>query len=190
MEQECPSMTEALYGPLDCVKKLLERVDPNVKDVFGRTPLHLAVMVGRRDVVELLLSRGADPNARDAAGQTPLHWAVGEGHVDIVELLLERGADPNAKDYAGNTPLHIAAMAKYFSDVAEVMFEVAPKILSPVPYDRTDVVRLLLEYGADPALENEYGLTPLKLAIKEDNEEVAEIIASRLPPESRRRLLK
>ena len=167
-------------------------MDPNVKDVFGRTPLHLAVMAGRRDVVELLLSHGADPNARDAAGQTPLHWAVGEGHVDIVELLLERSADPNAKDYAGNTPLHTAAMTKYFSDVAEVMFEVAPKILGPAgfPYDRTDVVRLLLEYGADPALENEYGLTPLELAIKMDNEEVAEIIASRLPPESRRRFLK
>jgi cytohesin len=191
---EFSSIHEAVYyGNTYCVKKFLEQgVDPNVRDGFGKTPLHYAAMYGYRDVAELLLNYGADPNARDYGGQTPLHWAVGSGHPDVIELLLERGADPNARDAHGNTPLHIAAMTEYFSDVAEVMFEVAPKVLGPAgfPYDRTDVVRLLLEYGADPTIENYAGMTPLELAIKMENDEAAEIIASRLPPEYKKRLLK
>ncbi len=184
--ETCGDIHKAAFeGDVGCIKKLMdEGVDPNVRDVFGRTPLHLAVQAGHRGVVELLLNYGADPNARDAAGQTPLHWAVACGHADIEELLLERGADPNAKDFAGNTPLHIAAMTTYFSEVAEVMFEVGPKLFpAEFPYDRGDVVRMLLEYGADPTVENEQGLTPLDLAVKMDNDLVAEIIASRLPPE-------
>ncbi len=183
---ECSDIHKAAFeGDADCVKKLLEQgVDPNAKDVYGRTPLHLAVHAGHRGVVKLLLDYGADPDARDAAGQTPLHWAVAHGHADIEELLLESGADPNARDFAGNTPLHIAAMTTYFNEVAEVMFEVGPKLFpAEFPYDRGDVVRMLLEYGADPTVENEQGLTPLDLAVKMDNDLVAEIIASRLPPE-------
>ncbi len=191
---EFNSIHEAVYhGNTYCTKKFLEQgVDPNVKNEAGKTPLHIAAMYGYRDIVELLLDHGADPNARDWGGQTPLHWVAGSGYPDVIELLLERGADPNARDAHGNTPLHIAAMAKYFSDEAELMFKIAPKILGPAgfPYDRTDVVRLLLEYGADPTIENYAGMTPLDLAIKMENDEAAEIIASRLPPEHKKKLLK
>ncbi len=191
---EFSSIRETIYyGNTYCVKKFLEQgMDPNVRDGLGKTPLHYAAMYGYRDIAELLLDHGADPNARDWGGQTPLHWAVGNGHVSVIELLLERGADPNARDANGNTPLHIAAIAKYFSDEAELMFEIAPRILGPAgfPYDRTDVVRLLLEYGADPTIENHGGMTPLELAIKMENDIAAEIIASRLPPKYKKKLAK
>ncbi len=69
---------------------------------YAGTPLHLAAMRGRADLVRLLLDRGADPNGRDGRhGGTPLQWALmGHprwGHPDrrwreVVEILLARGA--------------------------------------------------------------------------------------------------
>ncbi|KAG6974319.1 hypothetical protein JG688_00003134 [Phytophthora aleatoria] len=53
---------------------LVDRVgfDPNVRDVFGQTPLHVAAMGGYQEVVQALLERGADPVAQDRSGLTPL----------------------------------------------------------------------------------------------------------------------
>jgi len=171
------------------VKELLSRgADPNAVGNFGMRPLHLAVYVGNREAAEILLNHGADPNARDLAGGTPLHWAVAGGFPDIVELLLERGADPNARDNAGNTPLHIAAMG-HASEVAGMFIELAPRFGLEYPYDRLDTFRILLEYGADPTAKNNYGQTPIDIALKYGNDEIAWLLASKLPPEKRKELL-
>jgi hypothetical protein len=100
------------------------------------------------------------------------------------ELLFKWGVDPNACQQCAA----IAAVAKYFAgDVAEVVFELVPRILGPIrfPCGRSDAVGLLLECGADSAAENECRLTPLELAVKMDVGEAAGV--SRLLPESRRR---
>ncbi len=171
------------------VKELLSRgVDPNVRGNFGVTALHWAVSKGDIEMVKLLLDHGADPNIKDLAGGTPLHWAVAAGFPDIVELLLERGADPNARDNAGNTPLHIAAMG-HISETAEMFFELAPRFGLEYPYDRLDIIRILLEYEADPTARNNNGQTPIDIALKYQNDEVAWLLASRLPPEKRKELL-
>jgi ankyrin repeat protein len=73
-------------GNLDRVRELLA-TDPQavgVKDDQGATPLHYATLNGHREIVELLLERGADINARDDQfGATPSGWAI--------EYLRERG---------------------------------------------------------------------------------------------------
>ena len=56
-------------------------------DAAGRTPLHLAALVGHEATVDLLLQNNADPSARDHAGQTPLALAERAGHADVVALL-------------------------------------------------------------------------------------------------------
>ena len=54
------------------------------RDSDGATPLHLAALEGRRDIVHMLLDAGADVNARDERfGATPAGWAI--------EYLRERG---------------------------------------------------------------------------------------------------
>jgi ankyrin repeat protein len=45
---------------------------------------------------------------------------------------------------------------------------------------------LLLEYGADPAIENNYGKTPLNVALDMGNDETAWLIAAKIPPEYRK----
>ena len=67
--------------------------------VGWHTPLHDAVSRGHKEVIELLIAKGADVNAKDSTfGRTLLHIAAREGHKEIVELLLAKGVDVNAKD--------------------------------------------------------------------------------------------
>jgi len=194
MPKEVYQMSRELFRAVQSfdhkrVKELLSRgADPNAVGNFGMRPLHLAVYVGNREAAEILLNHGADPNIRDTAGGTPLHWAVVGGFPDIVELLLERGADPNAKDNAGNTPLHIAAMG-HTNEVAAMFIELAPRFGLEYPYDHLDTVRILLEYGANPTVKNSYGQTPIDMALKYGNDEIAWLLASKLTPEKRRELL-
>jgi ankyrin repeat protein len=64
----------------------------DARDEHGRTPLMLAVMQSRVDVVRLLLNRGADPNIADGAGRTPLQQAKQENLHEIAALLKRAGA--------------------------------------------------------------------------------------------------
>jgi cytohesin len=84
--------------------------DVNAKDKYGRTPLHLAAEEGHKEIVELLISKGADLNAKGGRfGRTPLHQAATK---EIAELLIAKGADVNAKfesgKLKGQTPLDLA----------------------------------------------------------------------------------
>lgn len=78
----------------------------------GFTPLHSAIAddgdAAVKDIVRMLLERGADPNARSGSGATPLHTAAFTGNVPVVRMLLTAGADPEIRDDAGKTPLDVA----------------------------------------------------------------------------------
>lgn len=79
----------------------------NQRNGQGQTPLHLAVKKGKKDIVDVLLQKGADVNAADTEGKTPLHYAVFYGHYEIAKQLLQHHANPSLTDKAGETPLHL-----------------------------------------------------------------------------------
>jgi cytohesin len=122
------------------VKRLITDcgINPNIQDVDGSTPLHVATQYGYPDVVELLLEYGADPYVKDNKyGWTPLHYAAWNGSVEVAKLLLEYGADPNVRNDDGWTPLHEASF--HCDDVA---------------------ARILIDHGADPTIKDNKGRTP------------------------------
>jgi ankyrin repeat protein len=82
------------------------------------------------DVVLYLISRGADVNFRGKDGRTPLIWAAGNSF-ESTKILLENGADVNARGNDGMTAF------------IQSTFGILSKKVS------TDVMDLLLEYGAD-----------------------------------------
>jgi len=103
-------------------------IDPNsVISASGRTLL-MAAQSG--PMIRLLLEHGADPGIRDNKGATALHHAVAcPDALEIVPLLLEKGADIDATDDLGFTAL-----------------------ISAVVNDKPDLVRLMLDRGADPGI--------------------------------------
>ena len=101
------------------------------------------MVIGRPELVELLLDRGAAPDAKDPEGNAPLHKMVYQPQV--VERLLNRGADPDARDSNGRTALWIALGNRR-------------ALGSP------ETVELLLDWGADPHVEVATGRTPCRKA--------------------------
>jgi len=85
------------------VKLLLatRKVDVDVKDGNGRTPLSYAAEHGHEAVVKLLLeTEGVDINVKDEGyGRTPLSYAAEHGHEAVVKLLLaDSRVDVDTKD--------------------------------------------------------------------------------------------
>uniref|UniRef100_A0ABD2VYI8 Uncharacterized protein n=1 Tax=Trichogramma kaykai TaxID=54128 RepID=A0ABD2VYI8_9HYME len=91
------------------------KVQIDFQDKSGNTALHVAVDNKHRNLMKLLLRRGADPNVANDKGQTFLHALCSEDiDSDILELLFKISDEKkrplliNAQDERGNTPLHLA----------------------------------------------------------------------------------
>ncbi|KAH0557050.1 hypothetical protein GP486_005162, partial [Trichoglossum hirsutum] len=120
----------------------------------GRTALHQAAYMGDKELVRLLLEKGADVTATDGDGMTALHWSACKGGDEaVVLLLLERGADIQAKYSGGGTALHRAARGGHEA-----------------------VTKLLLAKGADRTMQNEEGLYPVHEAASEGHEALVALL--------------
>jgi len=127
--------------------------DVNVKDSYGKTPLHFAVKQKNKGLVQWLIEKGADPNTNIALGGTILHWAIQQNNKELIQLLLEKGADPNTKLDMGITILHWA-----------------------VRCDNKELVQLLLEKGANVHATDIMGETSLQWAVNKSSKELAYLL--------------
>ncbi len=146
------------------------------------SPLRLEVKRWNREVVELLLRKGADIEAKDYSGATALHLAAAKGDIGSAELLLTHGADITAQTKSGATALHLAAesgcevivkllldrgadiMAEDYSGWTALHKAAFGSLSSRFWWsDNVKVVHLLLERGADVTARNHEGNTALQL---------------------------
>jgi ankyrin repeat protein len=148
----------------------------------GKTPLHLAAESGRKDIAELLLTKGAEANLTDHQGRTPLHLAALGDHREVAELLLAHQADANAKATGGKTPLHSAAQTGSTS-VAKLLLasnvEVDARVQGQTPLhfaaDEYTAALLLANQAAVNA-RTDAGETPLHRAAQHGLGKVAIIL--------------
>ena len=137
------------------------------KDV---TPLFTAVEKGHKDLVQLLLEAGANPNSPSTDFEfdwTPLYWAALRGDHDVAKLLIEAGGNVNMEARDGKIPLHLAKgrkVVKLLLDEGSHLHKECASRNTPLHYasmgGRIDVVKFLLERGADPNRPGIRGKTP------------------------------
>ncbi|MCF8033690.1 MAG: ankyrin repeat domain-containing protein [Desulfarculaceae bacterium] len=89
---------------------LRDHPDQLGKRLFGRPPLHYAIIQNQLPVVKTMLAKGADIEGRDQVGNTPLHIAVICNRQPIITLLLASGAQSGALNHYGQTPLDMAPL--------------------------------------------------------------------------------
>ncbi|XP_062259581.1 ankyrin repeat domain-containing protein 45 [Platichthys flesus] len=78
------------------------------KDEFGRSALLTAAMLGKSDIVRVLVRGGAQVNEQTVRGYSSLHLAACWGHVETVRTLLEQEADTQATTFRGERPVDLA----------------------------------------------------------------------------------
>lgn len=115
--------TSVVYGSVEIVSLLLaqERIQLNLPDSRGRTPLWQAASNGHVDITRKLLETGqVDCRCKSySSGRNVMWFAAYNGHVDIVHMLLKAGADPHEADDEGLTPIS-AAKGEGQSDVLKL----------------------------------------------------------------------
>ena len=188
MQPEVEIFGALMTGDTDRFKALLDEHPDlaNARNENGDSLLISAVYMGRRDLFDLLLEKGAgvslfeasavglvdrvqeqvekDPavvNAYSHDGWTALHLASFFGHKDVASLLLARGADVNARSKSTrfakeNTPLHAAAANR-----------------------QVDVAEILIAHGADVNAKDGSGYTPLALAANSKNDLLVVILVEK-----------
>lgn len=88
-----------------------QQADVNEQNVFGQTPLYIAISCQQPlAIIKQLLDCGANPTIATFEGETALHAAINFGYggirVEVVELLIQYGAVVNAVSLLEETPLH------------------------------------------------------------------------------------
>lgn len=89
-----------------------EQMFPNIINLqefsTGNTLLIYATKNNLKDIVDLLLSKGAQPNIQNKFGNTALHEAYKNGNPFIINLLIEYGAEQKLKNYNNLLPWQIS----------------------------------------------------------------------------------
>jgi ankyrin repeat protein len=184
----------ARAGDADRVRSLLERgADVHARDANGATSLVVAAYGNHVEVARELIEAGADVNAKDETEQSTYLIATSEVGDDprLLELTLANGADVDAKDSYNGTGL-IRAADRGYAQIVERLLEtkiaidhvnrlgwtalLEAIILGTGDQRHTDVVRLLVDAGADVNLADGQGVTPLAHARRRGFDAIATIL--------------
>jgi ankyrin repeat protein len=189
-----PLYYAAICGFYDLAERLITKHPDQVNARGGRNlfPLPAALCKRHLNVANLLYRHGAVVDVHGESERTPLYVASCHGQVDIMRWLLDHGADANAQPVYGITALIEVANAMQFEAV-QVLLEHNADINSQNIVDgktalcwiltywvegKVDMVRRLLEHGADPNISDKEHSTPLHQASSRGHVEAARLLLS------------
>lgn len=168
--------------------------DPEARDGFGRTPLHVAAHASQDEAVRALAAAGADMNALERQDYDIVTIAAVADDPELVALALALGADPGAvtSPYEGTALIAAAHLGHH--EVVRILVEagapvdhvnnlgwtalIEAVILGDGGDDHQRTARWLLAGGADPAIADRSGVTPLEHARRLGYDDLARMIAA------------
>ncbi len=166
--------------------------NPNARDLMGRTPLHVAVFQRQYAAARALLAGRADPNALERQKYDAVTIAAVANDVEMLKLVLERGASArNITSPYDGTALIAAAHLGHVEVVKTLIAAQAPLdhvnnlgwtalleavILGDGGNNHTEVVRALVEAGANVNIGDRQGVTPLAHARRRGYSEIVRIL--------------
>ena len=133
-----------------------EEIDVNYHDDNGNYLIQYAILFNKKDLVSLLINRGARLDVTDRDGRSIVYTTVKYNYLDILELLLHFNQVNigvllvDIMDRLGNIPLHYAIFSK-----------------------NLEACEMLLKNGSDPNLRDKRGYSALHLAIYTKMPEIA-----------------
>lgn len=195
MEQLNRALTAAArQGDAAAVQNLLAQgASVHASDDQGVTALIAAAYQNHLEVVKLLIEAGADVNVQDNTQQSAYLISTAEGYLDLLKLTLEAGADVHSLDSYNGTGLIRAADRGHVEIVEELLkTDIAIDHVNRLGWTalleaiilgdggprHTEVVRLLVQAGADVNLADRNGVTPLAHARQQGFEEIIVILKS------------
>jgi ankyrin repeat protein len=113
----------------------------------GMTAMLFGVREGCMDCVKALVEKGAKIDMPDPEGVTPLISAIFNAHFDVAKYLIEKGANVDRWDWWGRSPLYLAVD---YNTLPHGGRPDQPSLDETLPID---IVRILLEKGANPNLQ-------------------------------------
>lgn len=144
-------------GDLDRLMSLMKQgVSCDAADQEGHTALMYAAFNGHSEIVLYLLDAGSEINRVDFLGRTALLYGATGPFPETVRILLDRGADPNKVD-----------TNEHFSPLMHAAAE-----------GHLDVVKVLVENGADRSLRDVDGDDAVSFATQGGHTQVVEFLNS------------
>ncbi len=152
--------------------------NPNAKDLYGDTPLHIATITGTpTTILDKLIAAGADINERNKKGVTPLSLAIEHKWTEHISYYARCGADIHAEDMEGNTPL-TRALAGGFEIITKLInskncsardsYGNTPLHIAIDKNANAELVKYIIDCGADVNARNRFGDAPLFLAVQKN----------------------
>lgn len=161
---------------LACMELINHGANLEHKNALGISPLLISVIMGHKLLVQSMLDHNADPNVALPDGTSALMLAAQKGRDEIIYLLLNKGANVNAQSLQRTTPLMFACMSHQLSTVQAILSanpvletKESREGLSALSYAAarglSDIILELLKAGADIEAKDDFGRTPIEVAI-------------------------
>jgi len=162
----------AKIGDVSTIKRLVkEGANVNSTNKHGESPLLIATNWNKLGAVKTLLELGADPKYH-RGGESALFIATGRD-TEIVRVLIQAGADVNLTTEKYNySPLGSAAA---YREDAFIGLTKSGSYSGPFP-NSTETVRLLIKAGANVNHIDGDRMSPLRIAMENNNIEIARLL--------------